>query len=292
MPASADDLLDDARSLDFDEFERLARTWERLADHEGSSAQAERNHRHRQVTLRQRPDGSWKLDGTFGGLQGAEINKILAHYIEAEWSTDWARAQSEHGDDANTTHLARTELQRRADAFHAVVLAGATVRPATARPEPTANILIDRLTAETWARGGAPDPSRYREVVCRTQRGDALHIDEACAATLWAHLRRAVVDGSATVTELGRRSRLFRGASREAVMLLSEACLWPGCDRPIDFCQADHCLEWRQHGATVPRNGAPLCKRHNLHKERYGFRVWRDGSGDFHVVDRLGREIC
>jgi len=289
---SETDLLDDARSLPFDDFDERARNWERLADPDGSSAEAERNHRKRMVTLRQRPDGSWKLEGSFGGVQGSEINKVLAHYSEAQWATDWADAVEVHGDDANVTHLARTELQRRADAFHAVVLAGATAKPSTARPEPTANILIDHRSAESWANGERPDPRRYREVVCRTQRGDPLHLDEAGSATLWAHVRRVVTDGSGTVTELGRRSRLFRGNSRDAVMLLHDRCLWPGCARPIDWCQADHCLEWRQHGATVPRNGAPLCKRHNLHKERYGFRVWRDDDGEWHVVDRSGNDIA
>ena len=65
---------------------------------------------------------------------------------------------------------------------------------------------------------------------------------------------------------------------------------WIGCDRPVHWCDADHSLSWRAHGATGPRNGAPLCRAHNLHKER-GFHVHRDHHGTWHVIDPDGNEI-
>ncbi len=43
-------------------------------------------------------------------------------------------------------------------------------------------------------------------------------------------------------------------------------------------------------GATVPRNGGPLCGRHNILKEQ-GFQVFRDEHGDWHVFDPDGNEI-
>ena len=52
-------------------------------------------------------------------------------------------------------------------------------------------------------------------------------------------LRRVVYDGSGTVIDLGRRQRLFRGSSRDAVMLLLITCVWIGCDRPIAWHVVD-----------------------------------------------------
>ncbi|MEM9516805.1 MAG: HNH endonuclease, partial [Actinomycetota bacterium] len=114
--------------------------------------------------------------------------------------------------------------------------------------------------------------------------------DEAINAALIGHVRRVVYDTQGVVTDLGRRARLFTGAAREAVMLLETECAWAGCDRPVAWCDADHSQSWAAHGATVPRNGAPLCRAHNLHKER-GYRVHRDPDGNWHTHHPDGTEI-
>ncbi len=286
-------LLDDAQERSFDEFDRRLRLWEELADRAGARTRAQLVDDGRDVRIRQRADGSWKLTGSFGARQGAEVNELLAHFNDAEWRADWAAASSgaDGAGDVSVSSLRRTEAQRRADALLAALLAGATALPSAARPEPTVNILVDHVTFGSWLRGDELDPLRYREVVCRTQRGDRLPIDEACGAALWALARRVVTDGASTVIDLGRRRRLFTGSAREAVMLLDDRCLWPGCDRPVSWCEADHSLGWKQHGATVPRNGGPLCKRHNLLKERGSFRAWRCPDGEWHVTDADGNEV-
>jgi hypothetical protein len=73
-------------------------------------------------------------------------------------------------------------------------------------------------------------------------------------------------------------------------MLLVTNCIWIGCDQPIHWCDADHSLSWKAHGATVPRNGNPLCPRHNRLKER-GFHTHRDPHGTWHVTDPHGHPI-
>jgi hypothetical protein len=149
---------------------------------------------------------------------------------------------------------------------------------------------MDHESFEAHLRGKTPDPARYRSVVVRTQTGRRLHPDDAVNAALVDHVRRVVYDGSGTVIDLGRRSRLFRGSAREAVMLLLTTCVWIGCDRPVAWCDADHSVGWKAHGATVPRNGGGLCQGHNHLKER-GFSVYRDDEGTWHVIDPTGVEI-
>ena len=105
-----------------------------------------------------------------------------------------------------------------------------------------------------------------------------------------AQVRRVVYDAKGVVIDLGRRQRLFTGASREAVMLLATVCAWVGCDQKAEWCQADHSISWKAHGCTVPRNGGPLCQRHNLLKE-HGYRVCRDEHGHWHTYHPDGHEI-
>ena len=128
-------------------------------------------------------------------------------------------------------------------------------------------------------------------MVARTQSGRRLHPDDAVNAALVGHIRRVVHDSSGTVIELGRRSRLFGGSSRDTVMLLLTVCVWIGCDQPVAWCDADHPLGWKAHGATVPRNGQPLYNGHQ-HLKEAGFQVDRDDRGHRHVIDPEGDEVA
>jgi hypothetical protein len=283
-------LSDDAISQSFDEFERRVRMWEALADPEGDRDRNDRLHANRDVRVRPRPEGGWTITGNLAELAGCEFNEIFSWFIEAQWHTDWAEARHRLGDNATVADLARTEAQRRADAFVAMAKAAASAGPGSRPPRTTVNVLIDDETFEAHLRGETVDPRRYRDVVVRTQTGRRLHPDDAVNAALIGHIRRAVYDASGTIIDLGRRQRLFRGNSREAVMLLLTTCIWIGCDRPITWCDADHSLGWKAHGATVPRNGGGLCQGHNHLKEQ-GFRVYRDDHGEWHIIDPDGNEI-
>jgi hypothetical protein len=251
-------LLDDAIELSYDDFERHVRTWEALADPDGDRARNDRQHANRDVRLRPRPEGGWTIAGDLSELAGCEFMEIFSWFCEAEWQADWADARNRLGEAAGTADLGRTEPQRRADALLAMARAAASTPPDTQPPRPTANVLIDHESFEAHLRGETPDPATYRSVVVRTQTGRRLHPDDAVNAALIGHIRRVVYDSSGTVIDLGRRSRLFRGSSRDAVMLLFTSCVWIGCDRPVAWCDADHSLGWKAHGATVPRNGGPL----------------------------------
>ena len=286
-------LLDDAIALPYVEFERNLRTWEALADPDGDDARNERARARRDVDLRPRPDGGWNIAGYLPELLGVEFAEIFAWYCDAEWRHDWAEARQRLGDAATHTDLIRTEAQRRADAMLTMARASASRDPDLARPPASSicvDILLDHHTMQAHASGATPDPRRFRNVISRTQSGRRLHPDDAVNAALVNHIRRVVYDGSGTIIELGRRSRLFRGSSRDAVMLLLTMCVWIGCDQPVAWCDADHSLGWKAHGATVPRNGQPLCNGHQ-HLKETGFQVYRDDHGHWHIIDPAGNDI-
>ena len=277
-----DELLDDARRDRHDTFADKVCSWERLIDDEGTRANRNSIRDRRRVTLRPRRSGGWRLSGTFDDLAGAELAEVLAYFAEVEWRSD----QLLDRDDPQR----RTNEQRHADALVVMASAAATADPAARRANPTVNVLIDDTSFEAALNGEGVHPSRYRNVTVRTQSGRPLHPDDAINAALVGHIRRVVYDTQGVVTDLGRRSRLFTGAAREAVMLLATECVWAGCDRPVSWCDADHSLSWGAHGATVPRNGGPLCRAHNLQKE-HGFCVHRDTNGQWHTHRPDGTEI-
>lgn len=186
--------------------------------------------------------------------------------------------------------LPRTQPQRCADALVQMARTAAGALPDTRRAHATVNILIDEDSFNATITGQPIDPDRYRDVVCRTQDGVELRPADAVNAAILGHVRRVVYDSQSVVTDLGRRSRLFRGGSRDAIMLLATSCAWVGCHRPVHWCDADHSIEWAAHGPTVPRNGGPLCRHHHGMKQR-GYRVQRDDDGYWHTYGPSGDEI-
>ena len=102
---------------------------------------------------------------------------------------------------------------------------------------------------------------------------------DAVAAAVVGQIRRVVIDGAGVVINLGRKQRLFIGAARDAVRLLTTGCRYAGCDQPPTRCQVDHIDEWADGGATDTANGAPLCGRHNRFKTRTGYITRRRSDG-------------
>lgn len=284
------ELFVDAMDLSYPEFEANVRKWEQLADVDGTQAQLEQNRQNRDADIKRRKCGSWDLSASFDDVAGVEFAEIFGHYVQAEWDADWADARDRVGDTATMLDLRRTQSQRRADALLAMARAAAACPPWSDRPLPLVNYLIDDNTFDATLAGDRIDPLRYRDMVCRSRSGHELNPADVVKLALVGHVRRVVYDATGVVIDMGRKQRLFKGASREAVMLLATTCAWAGCDQKAEWCQADHSISWKAHGCTVPRNGGPLCRRHNIFKEQ-GFRVSRDETGHWHTHHPDGHEI-
>ena len=289
-------LLDHAAALPFVDFKLCIKRWLMLADPDGAYTERKRDHEHRDATV-DHDDGGLHARAEGGtAAVAAEMLQIFEQFRTAEFLTDWDAAVAEHGPEANAAQLARTDAQRRFDALAAIFRAAASA-PIDARvPQPTVNIVVDQQTFEEHLAGmfteqppsfATVDPLRRR---CETSNGTLLHPDDVLAAAMVGHVRRVVFDSAGTVIDLGRRSRLFTGAAREAVMLQAIRCLWPGCEIPAGRCEADHLNPWASNGPSAPDNGVPACKRHNRIKNR-GFTTRRDPTGNWHVYRPDGSEL-
>jgi hypothetical protein len=195
----------------------------------------------------------------------------------------------------NPQLLDRTAAQRRFDALRAVFIAAASSRVVGVF-DPLVNIVVDQTTLEfhlATLLGGDPeplDPSTVDQRRCETVGGVQIDPADMLAAVLTGHVRRVVFDAAGVVIDPGRRSRLFTGGARDAVVLGDRWCMWPGCDLRSGRCQTDHTTPWAANGPTRPDNGGPACARHNRWKQ-HGYRTWRDPTGQWHTNRPDGTEI-
>ena len=274
LEASIGLLLDQAQRLSHFEFRVCVRRWETLADLDGAHRDRGNNVESRTATVLA-IDGGVHLSASGGtALQAEELARIFEAFMQVEFHRDVEAVREQHGTDAPAHLLPRTDSQRRFDAI-AAIFRTANMSDAAPIPAPvTVNVLSDQHTYETaLASHGlcdppddlpAPDPAQAH---CETSGGVPLLPDDIAAAVLDGWVRRVLVNSAGVVTDLGRRTRLFTGAAREAAKLLAASCEYLGCIVPATYAQVDHIAEWeRDHGATNPTNAAVGCGRHNRWK--------------------------
>ncbi len=294
LPAFMDMLADRAQDMPYEDFNSVMIRWEHYADADGAHRDSERVHEDRDATVHPVGDVVY-VDAKVGTAQGAFILEVFEKYVQAELAQDLADRDAKGLD--LYSDLARTAKQRRADALYAIFASAGNGRFAPA--EPVVNIVIDAATYETALTAllndtplpsllGSPDSFGSRR--CETTAGVAIDPFDAIVASMIGQVRRVVMSSPSTVIDLGRKSRLFTGSSREAIFLRRRKCIWPGCSALT--CEADHRTPWAEGGTTSPDNGDPLCRKHNRYKASAGYSTSIDHTtGVTHVHTSDGKEL-
>ena len=278
-------LLEQAESLEFDDFRTCVRRWEMLADEDGAHKDRERSVESRNASAL--PSGAGVDLRASGGdaVTAAEMIAILNAFTQAEFDKDQAARLAEFGADAAGQPFARTGSQRRFDAVTEIFRRAANAPDVSGRrASVTVNLIVDEHTyTESLVVHGLAPASALDDVVepgpgqrrCETSAGTPVHPDDVLTATIHGHIRRIVLDGAGVVTNMGRRRRLFTGAAREAAQLSARRCSRRGCTVPAELCDIDHVHEHAKGGATDTINGDPACGGHNRQKNR-GYTTVRD----------------
>jgi hypothetical protein len=99
-------------------------------------------------------------------------------------------------------------------------------------------------------------------------------------------VRRIACDAAITrITGLGEleyeithASRTIPPATRRALIARDVHCVFPGCDRPAQWCIGHHLRFWADGGPTKLENLALLCPAHHrkVHEEHWKLE-WKDG---------------
>jgi hypothetical protein len=79
--------------------------------------------------------------------------------------------------------------------------------------------------------------------------------------------------------EVGRTSRVVQAAQRTALAVRDGGCVFPGCHRPLAWCEAHHLRHWLHGGPTDLANLALVCRAHHRAVHEGGWRLARGPGG-------------
>ena len=292
LPDFIETLTTYAESLPFDDFNTVATRWEQLADADGAHRDHQATHDERDARVVTSGTATY-VEGRFGNAQGSLIAEVFERFVQRELAKD-LEMRDVLGD--GPTVLARTSKQRRADAAYAIFAAAASQFPSA--PEPLVSIVIDQSTFERTLAAMEND-NHLGSLVrpgenpvdkrCETTSGIPIDPVHAVGAALVGQVRRVVMNAAGVPIDLGRRSRVFTGASRSAVAVRRRRCVWPGCN--LITCEIDHRIAWVNGGLTDMANADPMCRRHNRIKVRGFVTYYDECTRSTYVVRPDGRRM-
>jgi len=85
----------------------------------------------------------------------------------------------------------------------------------------------------------------------------------------------AVLGERGEVLDIGRMSRRPSPHLRRALHVRDRGCAFPGCDRPPNWADVHHVIEWQHGGTTSLDNTVLLCRRHHVlvHSSQWEIRM-------------------
>ncbi|MGU3500241.1 DUF222 domain-containing protein [Mycobacterium sp. C31M] len=92
----------------------------------------------------------------------------------------------------------------------------------------------------------------------------------ACDSTL----STVLVDHSGVPLDVGRSERLFPPHIRKALGIRDGGCAFPGCGRPVSWCDAHHIVPWSEGGTTCLDGGVLLCRVHHTLIHHSGWQIY------------------
>ena len=116
-----------------------------------------------------------------------------------------------------------------------------------------------------------PGRTEYGSVLSATEVREMLRRHRATISRIHLGPDGQVIDRFTTHGQplnWGRTRRLFTPAQRDVYLAAYAGCAAEGCDRPPAWADIDHKRAWADGGRTDLDNGQPLCRWHNLGKER------------------------
>ena len=247
-------LVSQATELRYRNFQRALDYWCYRASPDESEHEADDDYKARELHLSDGMRGTKLLGGTLDPIGGAIVAGELSRLEEDLFAEDWAEARQRVGPDACAVDLRRSAAQRRADALVEMARRSGAMPEGARMPEPLFSVFVNYETLVgpmcELANGTVVTPGSLLR-----------YLDEA-----W--IERVVFGPPSRVIDLGKKRRLFSGATRRAVQVRDRECFHEFCDIPAEDCQVDHIEPFAAGGLTTQDNGRPACGFHNRDRHR------------------------
>jgi hypothetical protein len=295
-------LLAAARRLDPPGLRKVVGHLLAVADPDAADAKAARQQQRRGLWVCPTFEGMVAVDGLLDPDAGATLLTALEPLARPSVADDDRTAAQRRAD-------ALTELARRQLEGGRLPTTGG-VRPQVAVTIDLASLLgqpghpggegawVGPLPAET-ARRWACDATVTRVLVTRHPHhhpaGDDDHDPaeepDSDPGDLPARLRAAMTllppalgGARAEPFDVGRATRVIAPAQRTALAVRDGGCRFPGCDRPVAWCDAHHLRHWLHGGPTDLGNLVLLCRAHHHAVHEGGWRLHRHPDGEFTAI--------
>jgi hypothetical protein len=84
--------------------------------------------------------------------------------------------------------------------------------------------------------------------------------------------------------DLGRATRVIQPPQRAALAVRDSGCVFPGCGRPLGWCEGHHLVHWLDGGPTDLSNLALVCRAHHRVIHEGGWQLTRGPDGHFRAI--------
>ena len=242
-------LLQAAQTMDPGQFVTVAKNFEHRVDAAGALAEANHAYLRRYFHIGEPVDGLVRVDGLLDAEGGATLRTALQPFMKPV------------KDDA------RNYGQRSIDALMELCRQGSGSRRDGAGPRPQ---LIIRASLDTLAGiKGAPAGELEGGGTVPAETVQRYACDSAVSR----------ITGQAELEhELNHASRTLPAPTRRALESRDRHCVFPGCTRPLNWCDGHHLVWWTRGGETALPNLAMLCRPHHrmVHEEGWSLVRARD----------------
>ena len=249
-------LADFATTFGTKDLKHLAERTVAAIDTDGTLPDEQLNADRRHFSLKPCRDGMYAGDFRLTGAAGAKLASLLQPLAQPRLDTipraDGSFARELDGRTyGQRSHDALEEICDRVLAAGDVMGTGGT--PATVIVTVTMDDLTDRLGYAT------------------TSDGALLSIPEVLRLAQQAEVMPAVMNQSGAVLALGRTRRIASTPQTHALIARDHGCSFPSCDRPPEWCERHHIVEWFNGGLTDLDNLTLLCRYHH---HNFAARGW------------------
>ncbi|MCU1453856.1 MAG: endonuclease [Acidimicrobiales bacterium] len=258
-------LIDHAQRFTVDQTARIVRHWLQVTEPDGGAHEAAAARERSEVHLSATLDGvhvlAGQLDPESGVIVRRQLDAIAREIYLAEREATGAPE--------------RTPAQRRAEALVEMARRSGALQAATGRPvRPTLLAICDLGVLH----GDQGEPVPFG-TICEIDGIGPIPAETARRLACNATITDVALGAEGKVLDVGRSSRLATSAQRKALLVRDQGCVFPGCDRQADWCEAHHVTEYRHGGATDLANLCLLCSRHHHLVHEGGFGLARGPDG-------------